>query len=70
MEFYYFNDNVDEHNRHEVHTESCSKLPSALNRTYIGLESSCYNAIETAKRKYPTKLFDGCYWCSNSCHTG
>ncbi len=70
MQNYYFNDNTDQNGYHEVHTESCSFLPSAMNRTYIGVFNSCSEAIEAAQRKYPLYSFDGCFYCCNSCHKG
>ncbi|MGM0108780.1 hypothetical protein IGJ47_001929 [Enterococcus sp. AZ172] len=70
MQFYFFNDNVDEHNRHEVHTDDCKFLPEIFHRTYIGLEDSCRAAITIAKKEYPEKSFDGCYYCCRLCHKG
>ncbi|PEH48053.1 hypothetical protein CRM75_16205 [Enterococcus faecium] len=70
MPFYYFHNSVDEHYRHEVHTEDCTFLPDILNRTYIGLEDNCKDAISRASREHPTMSFDGCYYCCNPCHKG
>lgn len=70
MESYYFNDNTDNNGYHEVHTASCSFLPSIQNRTYIGVFSNCSDAIKEAKAKYPHKTFDGCYYCCRACHKG
>lgn len=70
MPFYYFNNKIDNNYRHEVHTEDCSYLPALSNRTLIGFEISCRNAIERAKQEHPNKLFDGCFWCATSCHRG
>lgn len=70
MEHYYFNINVDEHGRHEVHTESCQYLEPLGNRTYIGYFDNCQEAIRTAKAEHPWQEFDGCYWCSYECHKG
>lgn len=67
---YYFNNTTDEHGYHEVHTESCSFLPSVSNRTYIGYCANCSEAINSAKDKYPYYVFDGCFFCCNSCHKG
>ena len=67
---YYFNNNTDKNNNHEVHTEYCSHLPSISNRTYIGYFSNCKDAINEAKKNNPNKNFDGCYWCCNPCHKG
>jgi hypothetical protein len=70
MQFYYFNDNTDEHGRHEVHTEECTFCPSIANRTYIGYFDNCKDAIQAVKREHPYKDFDGCYFCCHSCHNG
>lgn len=70
MDFYYFNDNTDEHGYHEVHKDTCSYLPDPLNRTLIGHYPDCISAINAAKIKYPSKTFDGCYFCCRECHKG
>ncbi len=70
MLFYFFNNNADKHGRHEVHTDACKFLPDISNRTYIGLEDNCKDAIAKAKRINPKKSFDGCYYCCRPCHKG
>lgn len=67
---YYFNKNVDNRGYHEVHIESCSFIPSVLNREYIGYEDNCKKAIERVKLKTGKYNFDGCFYCSEDCHTG
>lgn len=67
---YYFYNYVDSKGNHEVHTGDCSYLPAVENRTYIGLYNSCSDAISAAKKQYPLKSFDGCYFCCTSCHKG
>ena len=69
-EFYYFNKHIDDKRRHEVHTQNCNFLPSEINREYIGYCSNSIYAIQEAKRKYPYKDFDGCYFCCNETHKG
>ncbi|WP_247929397.1 hypothetical protein [Streptococcus intermedius] len=69
MEFYYFNDKTDIHGNHEVHKGSCSFLPAPLNRTYLGYFEYDYQAMETARTKYPYKKFDGCAHCMPTYHT-
>lgn len=64
---YYFNKFSDKNNKHEVHTASCSYLP--LNKIYLGRFSNCKDAIKEAKALYPFLEYDGCYHCSNECHT-
>lgn len=51
---------------HEVHKESCSYLPSVLNREYLGYFSSCKDAIAKAEEKYIN--VDGCAFCCPECH--
>lgn len=70
MEFYYFNNTADKNGNHEVHIQTCTWLNRANNKTYIGLFSNCSEAIAKAKAEHPTKSFDGCFWCCNSCHKG
>ena len=70
MNFYYFNDNADEHGYHEVHTDDCTFLPSLSNRTLIGYYSDCKAAIIAARIAHPGKKFDGCYFCCRECHRG
>lgn len=70
MKSYYFHNTVDVNNRHEIHAEDCSYLPSPSNRTYLGNFYNCYEAILTARLRYPFKSFDGCYWCCRDCHNG
>ncbi|MCI8507526.1 MAG: hypothetical protein HFJ06_03025 [Lachnospiraceae bacterium] len=70
MKSYYFNDNTDNHGYNEIHTEDCSYLPSVFNRTYIGDFASCQDAMSAAKIQYPSKTFDGCYYCCRECHKG
>lgn len=67
MTKYYVNDNAQTTHEHEVHTESCSKLPSIGNRTYLGEFSNCAEAVRKAKTIYSD--VDGCYYCCNPCHT-
>ncbi len=67
---YYFNDSVDEHGLHEIHSEECDYLPHPINRTYIGFCSSCSEALTRAKITFPYKNFDGCFWCCRECHRG
>ncbi|MFK5854480.1 MAG: hypothetical protein QM503_00015 [Bacteroidota bacterium] len=64
MKRYYVNTkNYD----HEVHHEDCTYLPLAANRKYLGVFSNCAAAVIEAKKTYSNA--DGCYYCSNECHT-
>ncbi|MCX0353458.1 hypothetical protein LI064_02835 [Clostridium perfringens] len=68
MNFYYFNNNTDTNGNHEVHCETCHFLPDKANRTCIGYLSNCKEAMSAAQSTYPSKSFDGCYWCCEDCH--
>lgn len=65
---YYFNNKADDKGRHEVHERTCRYLTE--NKTEIGVFSSCQDAIRQAKLQHFQKEFDGCFWCSRSCHKG
>lgn len=67
MATYYVNDNAQSNGDHEVHTSTCSFVPSVANRTYLGVFDNCKDAVKEAKKKY-TKT-NGCKSCSNECHT-
>jgi hypothetical protein len=64
---YYVNKNAQLNGDHEVHESSCSFLPNAENRIYLGDFSSCFPAV-TAARKYFSQV-NGCHYCSNACDT-
>ena len=65
---YYVNQNEQDNGDHEVHRADCSWMPEAENREYLGDFSSCSPSVAEAKRRgYRTA--DGCFYCSNACHT-
>lgn len=64
---YYVNNNAQSNGDHEVHNDSCSYLPNAQNRTYLGSFSNCKDAVTEAKKTYSKA--DGCFFCSSDCHT-
>jgi hypothetical protein len=64
---YYVNTQAQNNGDHEVHKDGCTYLPSILNRKYLGAFDSCVGAVREA-RKYHTQV-NGCYYCSNACHT-
>lgn len=66
MANYYVNKNAQPSGEHEVHTSSCSYLPDAENRIFLGSFDTCAEAIREAK-KYYTNV-DGCYYCCRACH--
>lgn len=67
MARYYVNQNAQANGDHEVHREGCSFMPSELNRTYLGQHDGCTTAVREARRYYTRS--NGCYYCSNPCHT-
>lgn len=67
MAYYSVNDRAQLNGDHEVHHQSCSFLPQASNRTYLGDYASCPPAVTEAKTIY--RQSNGCYYCSNPCHT-
>jgi len=64
---YYVNRQAQNNGDHEVHKSDCSYLPAAENRKYLGSFSNCHDAVRAAKKTYPQS--NGCYYCSNECHT-
>ncbi len=67
MKKYYVNKNAQANGDHEVHREDCSWLPNSENRDYLGEFSNCKDALNKAKKDYDQ--VNGCYYCSNECHT-
>ena len=68
MPTYYVNKNAQPNGDHEVHREGCSWLPHRNNLIYLGEYWSCSPAVSEAKRKGYSSA-NGCYHCSNACHT-
>lgn len=64
---YYVNKNAQANGDHEVHRRGCSYFPDEENLIYVGLHDSCGPAVRAAKKHYRTA--NGCYYCSNPCHT-
>lgn len=67
MAHYYVNKNAQTNGDHEVHVTGCSFMPESHNRLYLGDFVSCGLAVREAGKHY-TQV-NGCYYCSNSCHT-
>lgn len=66
MEKYYVNKRPQPNNDHEVHTLKCHVLPNEENRIFLGVFDNCHEAVELAKKTYPTA--DGCVHCAKECH--
>lgn len=64
---YYVNKNTQANGDHEVHKEGCDYLPKVKNRIYLGEFINCEDAVEEAKEHY--SQVNGCYYCSEECHT-
>lgn len=71
MTKYIINRNAQPTGEHEVHKDdgSCSNMPNPSNRINLGNFAGCHDAIAEARRLYPGKTIDGCYYCANACHT-
>lgn len=67
MTKYYVRTIAQANGDHEVHKSTCSFLPSVENRKYLGEFATCKSAVTEAKKTYPKS--NGCYYCSNDCHT-
>lgn len=67
MSDYYVNKNAQSNGDHEVHKSGCSYLPNKENRIFLGNFSECYSALVRARQRY--SQVDGCYYCSNACHS-
>lgn len=67
MASYYVNQNAQFNGDHEVHVFGCSFMPQPENRIYVGEHYTCRAAVAAAKQYYSQS--NGCYWCSNPCHT-
>lgn len=64
---YYVNKNPQFNWDHEVHTNTCSRLPEPANRINLWEHTSCKTAVQEEKKYFPQA--NGCYYCSNACHT-
>lgn len=67
MALYYVNKNAQNNGDHEVHKSGCSWMPDKDNRIFLGDFTNCFGAVREAKKHYIKS--NGCYHCSNECHT-
>lgn len=67
MALYYVNKNAQDNGDHEVHVSGCEHMPEPENQLPLGDFASCGPAVEKAKKTYPQS--NGCFFCSESCHT-
>lgn len=63
------NRNAQANGDHEVHASGCVFTPALSNQIDLGYHPQCSNAVAEAKRRYPNNRINGCYYCSNPCHT-
>lgn len=68
MKKYYINNNMQSNGDYEVHAEGCSYFPTQ-DYTYLGDYYYCSSAVTEAKRRFPFRKINGCYYCSRECHT-
>lgn len=68
MAYYRLNLNRQANGDHEVHEQGCTYYPTQ-NYDSLGSHDSCKSAVSKAKKDYPNKQINGCYYCSRSCHT-
>lgn len=67
MAKYHVNTNSQPNGDHEVHKDGCTHQPLPMHRKNLGEFSNCRDAVKEAKKTYSTA--DGCYYCSNECHS-
>ena len=70
MTLYIVNKNAQANGDHEVHKDhgTCGHMPDAANQLYLGNYTACGPAVTKAKETYSQS--NGCYYCSEACHTG
>ena len=66
MQYFYVNKHAQLNGEHEVHTSSCSFLPSVENRISLGMFNTCAEALSAARKYYSN--VDGCFYCCSQCH--
>ncbi len=70
MPLYIANKNLDDKGRHEIHEDSCFRLPNEESQLLIGRFTDCTQAILAARASDPNKKYDGCSFCCPGCHRG
>ena len=63
---YYVNAQPQSNGDHEVHKSTCTHLPDASHRLYLGNFTTDQAALRAAKRRYPKA--DGCFYCCPDIH--
>lgn len=67
MDIFYVDLKVKENGEYLMHRSGCKQLPDSTSRYYVGLFTTCNEAIKDAKKAFP--LTNGCKICCKSCHT-
>ncbi|MCW2263121.1 MULTISPECIES: hypothetical protein [Sphingobacterium] len=68
MKKYYINNSIQANGDYEVHAQGCVFFPTQ-DSTYLGEFWACQSAVVEAKRRFPLRKINGCYYCSRECHT-
>ena len=68
MPDYYVNKRKQSNGDNEVHTTTCTFYPYIQDKEYLGFHRTCEPAVAEAKRLGYNA--NGCYFCSEPCHTG
>ncbi|MGE0078610.1 MAG: hypothetical protein AB7S48_12185 [Bacteroidales bacterium] len=66
MDIFYIDLKSKDEGVYEMHRSKCTHLPNTENRYYLGLFSTCKEAIKEAKKAFPQTK--GCEHCCNSCN--
>lgn len=71
MENYIINENPQANGDYEIHSKSkgCSHMPHIQNQIDLGYHASCREAVAEAKKRWPHKRINGCFYCCPLCHT-
>lgn len=71
MPHFIVNKNSQPNGDHEVHNAStgCAHMPKPENCISLGTHPACRGAVQEARRRYPGKRVNGCYYCARDCHT-
>ena len=70
MASYYINPQAQsDSGDHEVHRQGCYWLTLISNPYYLGDFYDCHPAVAKARSLYPSWKINGCYHCSEDCHT-
>lgn len=65
MAKYYVENEAQLNGDHEVHVETCPRLPP--NSAFVGEFTNCFEALRAARKHYIWA--NGCTLCSRPCHT-